>query len=149
MIRVKKIIVIAFGALVVYLLSFLLIGKSTLLNQLIKDNNSTFNVYEWTDDIHIVSNMEKVGDNLADVGKMFNLITKKVEFVPLEDGSTFNKSDDAKDAYYYFLMLEEFGPYSSVNEGEWIQEYAAFWEKEYVWCFFFWIQTKNEMTGIS
>ena len=147
---VRKILLGLLVVVAVYYSTFLIFGANRLKNQLLIDSNATYYEYQWTDTVNIISNIgldsysreqtliwlrnEKVSinylvaDNIEAIGDIFM------------GGLGYN---------YYIFQGTKYLPYARIQEGEKIDEYVAFWEKEYIWVFFKWIKLKDLMTGIS
>lgn len=129
----------------VYYLTFLLFGESALTKQLIKDSNSTYAKYRWTDSINVVGNVD-----MKTIGKKFNERGITVTAFHSDDLDSIVKEFFVENRYNYLIMRgSRFNPFILVRESERMNEYVADWEKSYLWCFAFWLPIDNRMTGIS
>lgn len=147
---VKSILKILSILIVTYAISFLTLSKPFLIRQLATDSNSTFNEFRWTNRIEIVSPFDQ--QDLKRFENYFKIedpiVTyKKINFD--KDESHFD--NDSRYYYIFFPQSERFSlfPITTIEEYEKIEEYAAAWEKKFIWCFFLWIKISDEMTGIS
>lgn len=134
-------------ALVAYVTSFLIFGRLLLASQLIDDSNSTYDSFEWTKNIWVISNLD-VRDRVCD--HLFNAKGIRIEYKKIRNREELQDIDlFRKSIYYYALITDKYSPITKIHEWEHIKEYTAVWEKKYVWVFFRWIKFKEEMTGIS
>jgi hypothetical protein len=136
--------------LLVYYSSFLFISRNTLAYQLLTDSNSSYHIYQWTDSVNIISDIdfEKQGN-----GEIKNILKREgvvIQFIYTEMSDSIGFSLLGNTNYNYLLKTNlRRLPYVKIEEFEKIEEYAAIWEREYIWVFFRWFKIKEEMTGIS
>jgi hypothetical protein len=141
----RKISLIVAVIAVVYYLTFLLFGQSALTKRLIKDSNSTYAKYRWTDSVSVAGNVD-----VETIGRMFDERGITVIAFHSDHLESIAKEFFVANRYNYLIMRDSrFKPYILVNESERMNEYVADWEKNYLWCFVFWIRIDNRMTGIS
>lgn len=130
---------------VVYYLTFLLFGQSALTKQLIKDSNSTYAKYRWTDTVSVAGNVD-----VETMGKKFDERGITVITFHSDDLNLIVKEFFVQNRYNYLVMRDsKFKAFIFVKESERMNEYVADWEKSYLWCFVFWVPMDNRMTGIS
>jgi hypothetical protein len=144
---IKKLFIWLVSVLGIYLLSFIIFGKDSLVKQLALDNKSTYNTFRWTNNIYIASNLSFKEHHKEQLQKIIKSDSVDIEF--LFAGEEFLSTKRKPDTYYYVLDFITYSPLVKIDEVENIEEYVAAWRKEYVWCFYKWIRIKEEMTGIS
>lgn len=127
-------------------MTFLIFGKSAFVQEIASDNNSTYKLYKWTDKISIVSNIEF--DKIELIGQQITADSLKIKIITI-NGTQLTSEVFEKDTYQYFLIFDRYSPWIDLTEGEKIEEYGAFWNRQYVWAFFCWIPIKETSLGIS
>jgi hypothetical protein len=140
----KKFLFLIIGIVIIYMFSFLFLGKSAICQQLVLDNNTTFNSYKWTNNVKIVSPL-----NCGELASIFNIDNTHVEFTRIESWLDFDSFQHQDSSYYYLINIDSFFPVLYVEEIEKAEEYFQSWEKRYVWCFYKWIKVRDVGTGIS
>jgi hypothetical protein len=130
---------------VLYYITLLFFGPAALTHRLSEDSNSTYHEYRWTDKINVVGNVD-----VETISKMFDEKGLNVKTFRSDNKEEIVGSFFTQDSYNYLLLLDSrYIPFVTVQESEKMNEYVADWEKRYLWCFAFWIQIDNQMTGIS
>ena len=88
--------------------------------------------------------------DVNEISKFFNKHGNHVSTVLCDDYDCLRNQFFENETYAYILFVDSgYSPWITVDEVERIEDYAASWEKQYIWFFGFWIRIKNEMTGIS
>ena len=147
---VKKILLGFLVIVAVYYSSFLFFGTNRLMNQLLIDSNSTYYKYQWTDTVNVNSNIEFDRNSKANTIILLSNEEVLINYFVSDNIEIIRESFMEGLGYNYYLFLQtKYLPYAKIQEGEKVDEYVAFWEKEYIWVFFKWIRLKNQMTGIS
>lgn len=145
----SKVAIMALGLIIVYYGSFLLFGKNALTDKITEDSHSSYNTYRWTTHVNLISNIDFSPHHLATLNKLWfstdvNFVFKQVD--DFDQVTDFNKEE----TYNYVLMTNTKAlPLIQLKECEKIEEYAACWRFDYVWCFFTWIKVNEESLGIS
>ncbi|MBL6446670.1 hypothetical protein JMN32_10130 [Fulvivirga sp. 29W222] len=145
----KKLLIISLSLILAYYGSFLVFGKNALVHKIKEDSHSSYNTYRWTTHVNLVSNMDLTPEQLTAFNSLWpssnlDLNFKQVE--SFEQIPDFNKEN----TYHYILIINtKVLPWISIEECEKIEEYAAFWQIDYVWCFFTWIKVGEESLGMS
>lgn len=141
----KRMLAFIFVIIFFYYGTLLLFGRKKLSTQIRDSTHSTWNKYKWTNDINVISNLEP-----EPFGSIFNDSNVRINFILATNFEEFKKYYFQNNVYSYLVIVDsKYIPYVKVEESEHIEEYAADWEREYIWCFFYWIVIKDEMTGIS
>ena len=141
----RRTAIIIFAIVTLYYLTLLVFGPASLARRLVKDSNSTFDKYRWTNKIVVVGNVD-----IISVSQMFNQKGLNVQVIDAGSYDEMNQYISGEDIYHYILLINSnYLPLITVEETENINEYVAEWEKKYFWCFGVWIQLDDKMTGIS
>ncbi|WP_425638270.1 hypothetical protein ACPUEN_02590 [Algoriphagus yeomjeoni] len=147
---IRKILLGLLVVVAIYYSTFLIFGINRLKSQLMIDSNSTYYEYHWTDTVNIISN---IGFDSNSREQTINLLRNEkasINYFVYHNIDTIGESFMGGLGYNYYIFLEtKYLPYARIQEGEKVDEYVAFWEKEYIWAFFKWIKLKDQMTGIS
>lgn len=142
----RKAIFIVSVLLLSYYLTFLIFGKSTFVDEIASENNSTYEHFKWTEKISVVSNVEF--DKIEHIGQQIAGDSLQINYLII-NAKKFPSEVFEKDFYNYILLFDSYSPWIDLTEGEKIEEYGAFWNRQYVWAFFCWIQIKETSLGIS
>ncbi len=143
--QMRKLLASIFIIVLLYYGTLLLFGQKVLANQLRDNTNATWNKFKWTNAINVISNLD-----LKIISKIFNDSSVKVNSIKANEFEDVAEEYFKKDTYsYYVIVNSKCLPYIRIDESEHIEDYAAVWERKYIWCFFFWIKMQDEMTGIS
>lgn len=127
-------VVMILGIVALYYFTFLAFGGATLGKRLVRDSNSTFHEFRWTNSVHIVSNV-----NMKSVSEKFTCEDTNVQTIEGNDDAEIRLHMAEGDVYHYILLRNsEYLPIITVEETEQINEYVADWEKVYIWCFVAW-----------
>ncbi len=121
-------------------------GKSTFAHEIASENNSTHKKFKWTDNISIVSNIEF--DKIEFIGQQITGDSLPINSVII-DSIEIPSEVFEKNSYNYILLFDRYGPWIDLTEGEKIEEYGAFWSRQYIWAFFCWIKIQETSLGIS
>ncbi|GAB3660836.1 hypothetical protein GCM10028791_34960 [Echinicola sediminis] len=141
----KKSIFITITIMTLYYLSLLFFGTAALSQKLGKDTNSTFFQYQWTSNIKVIGNF-----NVEEISKIFQKQNINISTVHSENNKEIIDSFFTQNSYNYMLLRNsKYLPLTVIQESEKMDEYAAVWEKKYLWCFAFWILIDDRMIGIS
>ena len=147
---IRRILLGFFILMAVYYLTFLIFGTNRLKYQLLSDSNSSYYEYQWKDTVNIISNINLEDHNTEQIQALLGNEEAFTNHVMTDDEATIaNFFFDSLTYNYLIIISPKYSPYVKVQEGEKIEEYGAFWEKEYIWFFFKWLKLKDLMIGIS
>ena len=141
----KKTALTVLMIVMLYYITLLIFGPSALTRQLTKDSNSSFQQFQWTNQINVIGNVD-----VETISKIFAEKGRNITVFRSDNDDEIVQSFFVNGRYHYLLLRDSrFKPFITVQESEKMDEYVADWKKTYLWCFAFWIPIDNRMTGIS
>lgn len=141
---------LAFGILLVvafYFISLITVGEKQLCAQITNETKSTFNTFQWTNEVRVISNFKT--RSIETLDSYFKHQNLNIRFKLIDSKQELNSFQSKKDTYYYFLMHDGIYPVTTIDEYENIEEYLASYQMKYVWFFYRWIKIEDISTGIS
>jgi hypothetical protein len=141
---------LAFGIFLIvafYFIGLFTIGEKQLFAQIINENKSTFNTYQWTKEVIVISNFKT--RNFETLDLYFQHQNLNLKFQLIHSQQELNDFKGQEDTYYYFLVHGGIYPITIIYEYENIEEYLASYQMKYIWFFYRWIKIDDISTGIS
>ena len=146
----KRFFTATFILLLLYFGSYLLLGKKFLANQIKRDNHSTYDDFQWTSKINLISNIYFGNSSIQILKQIVKSEQASIRFIRTKNENDLKRFAHNKSTYNYLLLADSpHLPWIKIEEIENFQEYVAAWDIEYIWCFFIWIKIRDEMSMIS